>query len=320
MLLVVASSDMRKRAATEDFDLDLEMGAGTDNDFDLVLADRVRGLDVVYIPGTPFGGVIDSDKPVMDADGERISYHGSTWTGVLDQNITRPPSGQSHLTVSGNATECMSRLLEACGVGEPFAVVDGAPGEINYRVPRFATLYEAIVGALASAGLALGIESGDGHVRLFAREPATVDQSRGTGYEAERGYRPVNHLVALGKGEMVEREVIDLYADEHGAISKSQSIFGIAHRAIVYELSAKSGAELELDARKKLASLQANRDSAKVTVGDGLRVSIGDSLSVISPTYGVKASATVTGIVLEVSEGAVSITPRTNGVLGEDMD
>lgn len=313
MLLVIASTDMTKRLATEDYALDLEMGLGTDNDFELTTPERVFGMDVIWCPGTEYGGIVDDDEPVMGDDGESITYHGSTWTGILDQNVTRPPSGQSHLTVSGSPKACIESLLQSCGVGSPFAAVDGEGGSISYTVPRFATLYEAIFGALSSAGLALGMECADGEVRLFAKAPATIDESQGVGFDAKRGYRPVNHLVVLGKGELQDREVIDLYADEGGEVSKAQSIFGLAHRAEVYELSNQEGAQLESDGIKKLKGYQDQRDSVKIVVPDGVHVSIGDTLSATSPRYGIRASATVTGIVVEASNGTVSVTPQTDG-------
>lgn len=313
MLLVVASMDMVKRFATDDFSLDLEMGVGTDNDFELSTPERVFGTDVVFCPGTEYGGIVDDDNPVLGEDGESITYHGSTWTGVLDQNVTRPPGGQSHLTVSGTAEECISALLSSCGVGAPFVAAAGEEAPVSYTVPRFATLYEAIVGALSSAGLALGMECADGEVRLFAKAPATIDETRGVGFDATRGYRPVNHLVVLGKGEMQEREVIDLYADEDGNVSTTQSVYGLAHRSEVYELSSSEGEELRSSGEKKLMEYQEQRDTLKITVPEGVRVSIGDTLSATSPKYGIRASAKVTGVVVEASRGTVSVTPRTDG-------
>lgn len=313
MLLVIASTDMSNRLATEDFSLDLEMGLGTDNDFELTTPVRVYGMETVFIPGTEYGGVIDEDDPFMGTGGEGITYHGSTWTGVLSQNVTRPPSGQTHLSVSGTAGECISALLSSCGVGAPFVVSGGESTKVSYTVPRFATLYEAIVGALSSAGLALGMECADGEVRLYAKAPATIDETQGVGFDAKRGYRPVNHLVVLGKGEMQEREVIDLYADEDGEVSTSQSIFGLAHRSEVYELSSSEGDELRSGGEKKLREYQEQRDSVQITITDGLGVSIGDTLSATSPKYGIRASAKVTGVVVEAAYGTVSVTPRTDG-------
>lgn len=315
MLLVIASTDMVKRAATDDFTLDLEMGVGTDNDFELTTPERVYGLETVFCPGTEYGGVVDDDEPVLGDDGESIKYHGSTWTGVLNQNVTRPPSGQSHMSVSGAPEECIAALLQSCGVGSPFAAVEGEQGSVSYTVPRFATLYEAIVGALSSAGLALGMVCADGEVRLYAKTPETIDETQGVGFDAKRGYRPVNHLVVLGKGEMQAREVIDLYADADGAVSETQSIFGLAHRSEVYELSNKEGDELKSDGMRKLEEYQEQRDSVRITVPEGVPVSIGDRLSATSPRYGIRASATVTGIVVEAGNGTVTVTPRTDGSL-----
>jgi hypothetical protein len=52
----------------------------------------------------------------------------------------------------------------------------------------------------------------------------------------------VNHLVCLGTGELKDRIVIDLYADEEGNISESQTITGIDEITEIYD---SSGAERE---------------------------------------------------------------------------
>lgn len=319
MDIVIASHDMTKRAVLRDYKLDLETGLGTDNDFDLSVPVPIYAGDVVWCPGTGFGGVVDDDMPSMSDGVESISYHGRTWEGVLDANVTKPPAGESHMVVSGDPEKCLSDLLSACGVGEPFRVSAGAVGSVEYTVPRFATLYEAMVGALSSAGLALRVRCLDGTVELSAREPSVIDESSGVGYRATRGHRPVNHLVVLGKGEMQDREVLDLYADEDGAVSGSQTLFGLDHRADVYELSNEEGTALEEAGRKRLAELYEQRDETEIVIPRGVEVSVGDTLSATSPRYAVRASAVVTGVVVVATNGTVSVTPRTkaSSVTGE---
>lgn len=314
MVIVTADSGLTKRAVTEDFELDLEVGLGLDNDFTLSVPSPLSGGDTVWVPGTEFGGVVDDDMPSRTAAGESISYHGRTWRGVIEGFVVRPDPGRSHLVMEGDANDLIGRLLDRCGAPVAMrASPDRSKQVAAYTFPRFCNLLEGITGMLASAGLALSITCLDGSVELSAREPVAWDETLGAMFSARRGHRPVNHLVVLGKGEMEAREVIDLYADESGAISKQQSLFGLDHRGEVYELSNESGAELEASGRKRLAGYQSQRDEIKVSVPPGSGVSIGDTVLAVSARFGIRATAPVTGLVVKAGTGAARIEVKTDG-------
>lgn len=313
MDLVISGHDMAKRAVVYDYTLDAEWGLGLGNDFELSCSERVFGGDLIWCPGTEYGGIVDADNPVLSNGVESIRYTGSTWHGILEQNVLEPDAGESHLSVSGDCNAVIASLLERCGLGEPFRASSEPSAIVSHTFPRYCGLYTGLLGMLASVGKTLGIVCSDGSVELYAADARTFDSSDGVGFNASRGFRPVNHLTVLGKGELEEREVIELYADDDGEVSDDQTLFGLDHRGEVYELSNEEGDELRRKGVEKLEELQASRDEVKITVPSELGASVGDVLTATSAKYGVSASATATGVVLKVSGGKASSSVRTNG-------
>lgn len=317
MDLVITDATGAAVAVLRDYKLDMQWGDDDGgNDFELSgVPVRVGPGALVYVDGTEYGGVVDSDSPSHTAAGDSISYAGRTWHGVLAGKVLCPPPGRSHYTASGEANAAIASMLAACPVGEPFGVsgTDSGLTVPATRMPRYCTLYEALRRAMRAAGARLSITATQAGVELSAapaRDWGDAMEPGRASFAATRVHRPVNHLVALGKGEMGARQVVHVYAGESGAVSGTQSLFGIDERAEVYELSSEEGAELESKARAKLESMQ-RANTAEADVGPESGMAVGDRVSVIAPAYGIKMSAEVTGMVLKVEGGRASLSPVT---------
>lgn len=312
MVIVIADTSMNKLGVYTDFALDLETGTGTRNDFELS-GIPASGNNLVWIPGTELGGIISSDNPKKDATGESISYSGTTWRGMLDQFITRPPAGIDHLQLSGSVQNSIQTLFTNAGCSSPFVIDPGDEAIVSYTVSRFATLYEALVGMLASVGLVLNITATDDGVHISAKTPA--QHSDNVSFRAERGFRPVNHLVVLGKGELQQREIVDLYADANGNVSTTQTLTGIYEVAETYEQSALTGAELTHAGKSKLKEYQEQRNQVTISNDENLSFEIGDEIQAEAPKFGILAKASITGLVAKHSRGVLAIEAKTNGTL-----
>lgn len=317
MDLVITDARGAAVAVLRDYALDMQWGDDDGgNDFELSRVPvRVEPGALVYVDGTEYGGVVDSDSPSHSVAGDSISYAGRTWHGVLAGKVLCPPEGSSHYTASGEANAAIAAMLAACPVGEPFAVSNADSGLTvpATRMPRYCTLYEALRRAMRAAGARLSIAATQAGVELAAvgvRDWGDAMEPGRASFSATRVHRPVNHLVVLGKGEMEARRVVHLYADVSGRVSRTQTLFGVDERAEVYELSSEEGAELESKAHEKLESLQ-RVDTAEADVFIGAGMAVGDRVSVIAPAYGIKMSAEVTGMVLKVEGGRASLSPVT---------
>ncbi|MBS4873958.1 MAG: hypothetical protein KHZ79_06260 [Atopobium minutum] len=318
MDLVIASPNGDKQKVIDDYNLDLEFGIGLGNDFRLEgINDRLPLGSRIWIPNTEYGGIIDDDNPSRTVKGDAIYYHGRTWQGILQGNIVSPDRGQDYLTLSGTCNNLLKTLIERSSLSDIFTVLPaGSPYIRSYKFNRYIDLYTAIRDMLLTVGQRLEIKAVDGGVVLCSKEITDWGDLLGTenvAFSAKRNNRPVNHLICLGKGELKEREVVHFYADEDGNISQTQSLFGIDHVGQVYDISSKSGSELVSAGRSKLKKLQEDKNTAKAVLPDAVGMSVGDSVTAISTTYGVKAKANITGVVLKIQGGLCSVTPKADG-------
>lgn len=235
------------------FTLDLAYGAD-ENDFELKTStdnNVCKAGYYLYAEGTEYGGIIDTVN--VKTASRTLIYHGRTWHGILGSKIIEPPSGQSYLILSGDANRVLETLISRMGLTALFAVVPENSGLVlrNYQFPRYIDGYTAIKKMLASIGGKLSITFKEGFAVLQALHLVDYSQneefdSSQIEFDIEKNYKPTNHVICLGSGNLTERTVIHLYADEQGNISKVQSLFGMSERTEIYEnVNAESNEELE---------------------------------------------------------------------------
>lgn len=237
-----------------------DFSCGTENDFELTVpADVPVGQScLVYIDGEEFGGVVDGVEE--DTGGGAKVLTGRTWHGIMATRIVCPAAGADYVDVSGDANDCIRAAMAAAGAGSPLAAAAGASGIRigGYRFERYTDLYSGLCDMLAGAGARLDIRFAGGvaTVGAVSSQRAVVD-SDAARFDVARK-RACNHLVCLGSGELRRRAVVHLYADERGRVSTTQTIFGAAHLAAVYDYSNASASELAEAGRKKLLGMQAS--------------------------------------------------------------
>ena len=117
--------------------------------------------------------------------------------------------------------------------------------------------------------------------------------------------RPVNHLVCLGQGEMLERTVIALYADRAGNISRTQTLFGLDERAEVYDYGSSEDDQLE-DAGRQL--LREYQETSECDLLGNEQACVGDIIAGRDSRLGVYVAARVTRKSYIVERGRATIT------------
>ena len=254
MDLIYMDEKKRDIGVMKNFTLDLAFGED-ENNFELstVMENNVcESGFYIYAEGTEYGGIIDQIK--VNTSSNSLKYIGRTWHGILGSKIIQPDKGQDYLTLAGDANQVLAELVQRMGLDDLFTVKDEPSGLTvqNYKMGRYIDGYRGVCKMLQSVNGKLNITFREGFATLSAK-PLTdyskneeFDSSQ-ISFEIKKTFKPTNHVICLGAGDLAERTVIHLYADKDGNISHTQTFFGMDEVCEVYDYSnAESDEELEI--------------------------------------------------------------------------
>lgn len=269
----------------------IDIDVGNTNDFEISLSrEDVRRYDVkkgccISAPGTEFGGIIeDVQSNTEDAE---ITFTGYTWRGLLKHMVIEPPSGQGYLTVSGDANRVLEKVLNK-GTGLLFEVPDYTAGiNISKHQFRYVDALTGLTNMLEKQNARLDIQAVQGDAgepfKLLVRAVKIKNYSEDVEYNGDnqvgvsvRDFRAgINHLICLGKGELLARTVVHLYVQLDGSIGKKQYYTGTNERMAVYDYSSAENVDvLETEGKKRLKELMnyksatANTSKTDLAIGD----------------------------------------------------
>lgn len=296
--------------------LDLSFGA-SENDFEMTLGAKEPVLSdgsFAYIEGTEYGGVIDGIKASTNSN--TVTYKGRTWHGVLNSKVIEPNAGESHLIVSGDANELLAMLIDRLGLAGLF-VAAGELSGINiskYQFHRYCKGYDGIRDMLGDNGAKLKIAWVNRAVQLSAVPVVDYteapEDSDTASLNVEKYSKKVNHLICLGKGELTEREVIHLYADQFGNIFDEQYYFGLDEITETYDNA--NSEDLRKDGISTLKSLR-NNDKAEISLkeANAIPYDIGDIVGASEIRTGITVTAIVTQKIIKIKNGVISTEYKT---------
>lgn len=224
MDLIYANKNGKEIDILKNYELDVAFGSD-ENDFRLSI-----NLDdhccqegyFIYIDGTEYGGIVD--KVEIDTDANVISYEGRTWHGILAGKVLEPYAGQDYMRVSGEANHVIANLINLIGLQNLFEVSNTDSGiYVDYTFSRYINAYHGILDMLFECNGKLDISHKNKKVILSAvwlYDYASDEEwdSSQFGFLLKKNYRPTNHLICLGSGELSDRKIIHLFADENGGI------------------------------------------------------------------------------------------------------
>lgn len=312
--LIATDANHRDLLAIRDCTLDLAFGED-ENDFQLTVHEPNIQLEAgafIYVDGTEYGGIIDSTGSSLESNVPTVTWEGRTWHGLLASRIIQPSSGQDYWTVSGDATDCIQKVIDRIGLNDVMTTSPARASGLtisSYRFDRYTDAYTGIRRMLESCGGKLRMAYDSGMLRLSAMPIATyggVDSDL-IDYSYDRDWHPVNHLICLGVGEGKDRVVVHLYADRQGAVSETQSITGLDEVQAVYDYSNADRAELVEKGREKLEALQA-QGGVDVRIHDGLDLDIGDIVASHDRLSGIDVTAQVTKKIVKLAHGVLTVS------------
>lgn len=331
------NSDMVDLGVLQDFEMDLAFGAN-ENDFECKIPSSLHCCEAgyfLYIEGTEYGGTVDAIEVVSET-GEVI-YSGRTWHGIIGSKIIMPlQSGEAstsgvtikeadsngvsyvdrYLVISGEANACIQFMVDRLGISSLFKASseDSGVSITNFRFDRFQDGYNGIAKMLNSVGLRLGVAYQEEKVILSAQklynyatdeefDPDLVNM------QLKKKVKSVNHLVCLGSGELENRTVIHLYADEQGNISQTQTQFGMNEYSAVYDYSSvESEEELLKQGIEHLESLWLP-DEMVIRLDDTSDYyHVGDMVGARDSVTGISGSANIRKKIVTIRDGLISIS------------
>ena len=315
-LAVWTDENLNEQGALSDFTLDLAFGIGDnpENEFEIVLPDDIMLQEgcAIYIDGTPYGGIVYRRKSDTSHLGI-FEWTGRTWHGVFADKVVTPPPEQNYYVLTGPVSSCINALIQKLDLGELFAVGECASGNIDYQFRRYQTGYKALFNMLESIGQkpTFSIDRTGGQIKVLVGSAEIVVEKEAADSELadvmiDELFIPYNHVVGLGEGTLQARPVVELFADENGVVSDTQTIFGRKERAIVYESSTQDVSDLRAGARSKLTELQ-QRGGVNVKLKQNEALDIGDYLVAVDTRIGAEVTVRVEKAIVKVENGYTTV-------------
>lgn len=328
MQLILADQNLRDIKPVMDADIDFAVGSD-ENDYEVKIRrdrwdDRYTFGNVFYIKNTEYGGFIGEVDTNTAED--TVTLKGRTWRGKLDKKIIKPPDGQDYRRVSGELNTVLNTLFTE-QFNDYFVVsqADTGVSVTNYQFDRYCTLLAGITKMLKSVGHRLQIkyiqqERGQpGYVELAAvpivdySEQIELSQDSRMNFTLSNTQNGVNHLICLGKGELQDRQVIDLYVQQDGSIGHTQYYTGIQEVAEVYDYSSAESDELEEKGIEKLQELMNSMSFSMDVESLGMNVEIGDIIGGRDYLTGMYAAKPIAKKIYKVSGGTASLEYEIEG-------
>lgn len=305
--------------------LDFDVGSSDDFQFSIVLNDydpeaHIEG-NILYNLGTEYGGVFDN--PEISTRDNKITLTGDTFRGMLKKKYIEPSKGADYYTVSGELNTCIKTLVNKVFTNVLFRVSDKNTNVSvkNFQFDRYCNLLDGINKMLASKSYRLSIKAIRIEEDFFVELSATpiVDysddiefsQDSDIQFKIKRVTNKYNYMIALGKGELKDRQVLYFYCDKAGNVSSVAAI-PKGDKVKVYLYDNSSTEDLKGDAIKKFAEIN-SVDEYSMTIKDDMELELGDIVGGRDYITGMTIVQPITRKIIKYSNKKQSISYEIGG-------
>lgn len=329
MDLIHADDERTEIGAVTDFikyDAEISLEPTVDkNSFALTMdesvwsASPIREGHFIYIPFTEWGGPVERVKHSTKT--AQITLSGPTWRGMLARKIVEPPPGEAYLLLRQVEANAALRQLLGDKFSDFFVFSDEDTEIAVSGDYRYTQLLTGIYDTFSPSGLSLvcaydnQIKRATVRARKIDDYSSRVDLSQDYGIyltSTQGGLEAYNHVIALGKGELTERQVVHLYRLDDGSITtQSPGSRGEKDLCTVYDYSsAESLDELIKGGKKRLEEFAPARSVEMDTAEITLSLELGDKVSARDRLTGLVTTATVKNKVLVSSDSGENIETK----------
>ena len=271
--------------------IDLQIGNyENDNDFEITIPysrwnDKFNKHSYFFDEkGSEVGGYIKGITSKTAS--QEVILYGLTWRGLIKQQFIKPPSGQDYYEAREDANTFLRDVLDDYFDGIIVGSKELCGVNVNFNI-RYINKLEAIEKTLSNAGLKINIRfdyvNHVAVVEAIEKNKTNKELSNDYGFDMtakdiENGY---NHVICLGKGELTERMVVELYLLKNGSITQDEALAiadgnsGINRNTTVYEnTNAADENELIEGGTEKLTA-----DEKRLSIDNVDQLGIGDVIS-----------------------------------------
>lgn len=324
--LIYADGAFCEQGVIVDFDVfeaELSLEATEeDNDFRLSMPEKIwRGMKIspgeyIYIPSTQWGGIVNEIRH-SGAEGT-VDIYGTCWRGMLCRKTVCPPEGETHLDVAQtDANEMIAQLLGEW-YSEFFVASSQQSSIVCSGSVRYKNLLDSLEYLLSRSGSRLEINFDSGKVELSACpiNDRSADMEFSDEYEAgivcTAGVQRANHIIALGRGQLLERTVVELWRLPDGSITDDKGAQGAPseneYNTILYDYSAVEDEEQLIEAAKRKLRSAAAKNTMEVELyGGETELELTDLVSARDTLTGVSRVLKVSSKEIKIDSNGISV-------------
>lgn len=284
-------------------EIDMELGSfimsSSNNTFQIVtpiedLPPEIENGCLIYEIDTEIGGIVNGIG--ADTLTNKAYIYGITWRGMLQRKYIEPPKGQAYYLARGDANTVIRDLIDTQYNG----LIVGSQEDSGILVNkdfRFSQVSYSIEEMLVAVNSKISIKSvrSDGKIKIIVSalpiknlsDDIELNNDYGISMIAKKIKNGVNHVICLGKGELVDRTVIHLFKLPNGMITtdEKEAIKGINENTIVYDYSSVENEQELIEGGKKKFNEYLDEESLEIKVNKN--VEIGDIVAARERTTGI---------------------------------
>lgn len=336
MMWIHADEQLRECRALDliqSADMQIKIAQGSalvDNTWSMIIPEREWEKDpiheghYIYSPMTEWGGPVTLVKHATESG--MITLQGPCWRGLLYQKRIYPPSGEGYLVFTDIDANELIRQVVGSVFGNLVTVTSASAG-INVSASfRYDSIAAGLQNTLRNYNLRLVVvfDNVSGHVILSTAqtndltEIIEISQDYGINFTSTAGNIELcNHCLALGKGELAERLVLNVYNTGSGFVTTRPEtmpesmirtvLLDYPNAEDVNELYKKAVETLKKKARE--TGIKAN--NLRMTGAE-----MGDIISVRDRVTGLTGTAEISNQILNISSGQTTIQVSVENVGG----
>lgn len=293
-----------------------------DNSFQIVVNELLWGKspivggDMIYVPDTEWGGIV-TQITHKTAD-STITINGITWRGFLYCMAVEPPSGYAYLTFSDIDANAAIALAVGNRYSDLIAVSSAVTGVSVSGQWRYRTVADCLNSTLEEYGMRLKIVWNNvlGKMVLSAEpvdeltDQIELSQDYGVDFTSKDGQKIVyNRCLALGKGELLERMVRNVYyLDGNYYTSKPSGWDDDAERTLIFDYpNVESADDLIRSAKDKLSENVPTKSISINQVTANIPAELGDIIGARDRLTGMVGTSRVIRKIMKLTDIGFSI-------------